>query len=294
MTYRNLWQRLLPIYEASEAQAVVRMMLEESFGMSFTDICCGAVEELEAKDAEHLEAMMQRLEKGEPVQYVLGHALFCGRSFHVEPGVLIPRPETEVLCQWIEQDLALPYCALQPPVPKRILDIGTGSGCIAITLALSTDNTNVEAWDISPEALLIARRNAHALGASINLQLRDILKKDEEQSDVFTADDGQLWDIIVSNPPYICDRERKDMRANVLDYEPALALFVPDDDPLRFYRAIAHYAATHLSEGGAVYFETNPLYIDDIHQLLARLGFVDIALRNDQFGRQRFVKAVKA
>jgi hypothetical protein len=164
ISYQQLWQSLTPLYDEGEAKAVVRMLLEEAFGLTFTDICCGKVEELSADDRQRLEALMARLRQGEPVQYVLGGACFCGRRFGVAPGVLIPRPETEDLCRTVKSYHNTPFCALQPPAPLQVLDVGTGSGCIAVTLALDLFNAEVTAWDVSGDALVIARCNAHRLG----------------------------------------------------------------------------------------------------------------------------------
>lgn len=284
MSYQKLCQRLGHLYPEGEAQAIVRTVLEVRFGLSLTDIYTGKVSELSADDSGELKKIMLRLEQAEPVQYVLGEADFCHRTFHVERGVLIPRPETETLCQWILSDNNRPYCALQPPEPLQVLDVGTGSGCIAITLALELDNSELEACDISGDALLVARNNAIALGAEVNFRLEDILSPCGRTS---------AYDIIVSNPPYICDNERSGMAQNVLGYEPATALFVPDDDPIRFYRAIAEYGWDALRSAGALYFETNPFYIYKVEAMLADLGYTNIELRNDQFGKKRFAKAIK-
>ena len=286
MTYQELWQRLIPLYEEREAQAIIRMVLDAQFGTTLTDIYTGKVNELSREDVAELDKIMLRLERSEPVQYVLGREFFCGRAFHVAPGVLIPRPETEELCRWIEADYNHPYCALQPPVPLRVLDVGTGSGCIAVTLALDLYNSAVTAWDISADALLIARENMHQWGAHVELMMEDVLH--------LSATAEQLkFDIIVSNPPYICDKERTDMAENVLKYEPETALFVPDDDPLRFYRAIAEYGEKALYSGGTLYFETNPLYINNVKAMLETLNYTHVELRTDQFGKQRFVKATR-
>ena len=227
---------------------------------------------------------MSRLTKGEPVQYVLGSTTFCGRQFCVAPGVLIPRPETEILCEWVISVRNSPFCALQPPTPLRILDVGTGSGCIAITLSLDMSNTVVSAYDISSEALLIARDNAIRLGATVNFQMKDALQ---------LVPTSEMFDVIVSNPPYICENERVDMLPNVLNYEPSIALFVPNDDPLRFYRAIAEYGMTALSHSGELYFEINYRFVDEVSAMLNTLGYVGIEVRNDQFAKQRFVKAIR-
>ena len=286
MTYQDLWHRLVPLYGEGEAQAIIRLVLEVKFGLSLTDIYTGKVNEISRDAAEELDKIMQRLASSEPVQYVLGMEKFCGRSFKVAPGVLIPRPETEVLCRWIEVDNNHPYCALQPPVPLQVLDVGTGSGCIAVTLALDLYNSAVTAWDISADALLIARDNVHRWDSSVVLQMEDILS-------ISATAKEQKWDIIVSNPPYICDKERSSMAENVLKYEPETALFVPDNDPIKFYRAIAEYGVTALTDEGKLYFETNPLYIYKVKDMLSNLGYKQIELKEDQFGKQRFVKAMR-
>ncbi len=282
MTYQHLWQRLTPLYDPHEAQAIIRRVLEEVFNLSFADILIGKVSELSQDQRLKLEEIICRLEASEPVQYVLGKECFAGREFSVASGVLIPRPETEVLVRWIESDYNTPACGLLPPEPLRILDVGTGSGCIAITLSLNILNSNVTAWDISGDALLMARDNALRLGAKVNFQLQDVLNIEKKE---------QKWDIIVSNPPYICDKERTAMADNVLKYEPHTALFVPNDDPLRFYTAIAQLGKATLVRGGTLYFETNPRYIKEVKAMLERLGYTMLQLRSDQFDKQRFVKA---
>ena len=289
MTYEELWHRLTHIYDAGEAKAIVRWVLDVRFALSWTDILCGKVTELSAHDQTELEKIMQRLEKGEPVQYIIGVADFFGRQFHVAPGVLIPRPETEELCRWIiSQKGQSPLC--------EILDIGTGSGCIAITLALELPDAKVTVWDISDDALRIAAGNAKCLGANVTFKHRDVL-----DSSLFTLDSSLFtlhsslpkWDLIVSNPPYICEKEKSAMECNVLEHEPHLALFVPDDDPLLFYRAIAQYAVVALKPQGSLFFEINPLYADDLAQMLRMMSYHDISIRQDQFGKSRFLKATK-
>ena len=280
MTYEDLWHRLSPLYEAGEAKAIVRWVLDVRFGLSQTDILCGKVTQLSADDQTELEKIVIRLEKGEPVQYVIGVADFCGRPFHVEPGVLIPRPETEELCRWI----------IPCQSNADILDIGTGSGCIAITLALEMPEAKVTAWDISDEALRIASANAKALGANVTFQKHDALNISPSS---FLLPPSSRYNLIVSNPPYVCDKEKAAMEQNVLNYEPHLALFVPDDDPLLFYRAIASYAITALKPEGQLFFELNPVYAREIEELLAGMGFQHTERRQDQFGKQRFLKAKK-
>ena len=387
MTYNQLWKRLTAIYNEREAQAIVRTVLDALFGMSLTDICLGKVTQLSADDTTRLEKIIQRLEKSEPVQYVLGAEWFAGRLFSVAPGVLIPRPETEALVQWAcdeakekekednskeergeeeegsrkgegskkdeapkkeeaqrkeeaskkeeqlhsspskeekeglrkeeeapkeeqlhsspskekkegskkgeaskkeEQLLSSPSKEEKEGLRKEeeiphpsILDIGTGSGCIAITVALALPQAHVTAWDISTDALTIAAGNAHRLGASVRFEHQDALS---------APDDKKRWDVIVSNPPYICDRERADMSDNVLNYEPELALFVPDSDPLLFYRAIVRYASKALKPGGRLLFETNTAYAHEVAQAMADEGFTAIEVRNDCFGKPRMVK----
>ena len=274
-TYRELWQKLLTVYDEGEAKAVVTWLMDVCFHLSLSDLIGGALERLTETDNQRLEQMMQRLAQGEPVQYVAGRTEFCGHWFHVEPGVLIPRPETEELCEWV----GLPRLG-----GCSILDIGTGSGCIAISLALGMPEAQVTAWDISPKALRIASENAKRLGANVSFLQRDALTPPQ---------DTDCWDIIVSNPPYVCDNERQQMHSGVLDHEPHQALFVPDDDPLLFYRAIGQYASKALRRGGSLYFEINPLYHEPLCRLLKELGFSEITTKTDQFGKQRMVKGIK-
>lgn len=275
MDYRELWHRLTPLYDDDEAKAIVRWMLEAVFNLSTTDIYCGKVGRLAKEELLRLEGIMQRLEKAEPLQYVLGIADFCGRSFHVKPGVLIPRPETEELCRWIisQRDTC------------EVLDIGTGSGCIAITLAVEIPNAKVTAWDISDAALHIAQENAQALHANVTFEKCDALNPPA---------DVNRWDLIVSNPPYIDkDAESTGMAKNVLDYEPHEALFGPAGEPDLFYRRIGDYAIRSLKPSGQLYYELNPLTATVVADYLNSLGFQDIEIRQDQFGRQRFLKAIK-
>jgi release factor glutamine methyltransferase len=283
MTYEELWHRLSSLYGADEAKAIVRWVLDVRFGMSFTEILCGKVSKLSADDQTELEKIMLRLEKGEPVQYILGTTDFCGRPFHVSPAVLIPRPETAELSHTI-------ISSHQTAGKYEILDIGTGSGCIAITLALEMPEAKVTAWDISDDALAIAQENAKVLGADVTFERMDIL--DISLTSHLSPLTSQ-FDLIVSNPPYICNKEKDAMEKNVLEHEPHLALFVPDEDPLRFYRAIAKFATTALKPDGMLYFEINPLYADALVELLSEIPYRDIQLRHDQFGKRRFLKATK-
>ena len=283
MTYEALWKRLTPLYEAGEAKAVVRWLLDVRFGLSMADILCDKVSELPQAAQAELEAMMARLAEGEPVQYVVGQADFCGRQFRVAPGVLIPRPETAELCQWIlegrgERGEVRGY---------TLLDIGTGSGCIAITLAAEMPQAEVTGWDISEVALGIARENAERLGVDVSFEQRDIL--DSSRSTLHAS----LYDIIVSNPPYIEPREREGMERNVLDYEPHIALFAPEGNPILFYQRIADLAVRALKPGGSLYFELNPLTASSVGNYLTQIGFSRIEIRQDAFGKNRMLKATK-
>ena len=321
-TYQQLWQSLTPLYDAGEAQAIVRTVLDVEYGMTLTDIIGGKVNELSADEERKLEEIIIRLQKGEPVQYVLGEADFAGRTFHVEPGVLIPRPETVELCQWIEKDLAgisivssEDFSEDSPQATddaKLILDICTGSGCIAITLGLNIPNSEVTGWDISEDALRIAQGNVEMMKAgNVRIELQDALalpKAAETDNEKMKGNDDkevvkpkgeaktpstQKWDLIVSNPPYICEKEKADMEKNVLEHEPSLALFVPDEDPLKFYRAIAEYASSALKSGGALYFEINPIYEKETREMLLKLDFKDIETKEDAFGKKRMMRAIK-
>ena len=280
-TYQEFWQSLTPLYDAGEAQAIVRTVLDVEYGMTLTDIICGKVNELSSDEERNLEEIITRLQNGEPVQYVLGEADFAGRTFHVEPGVLIPRPETAELCQWIEEEVS----SLEADERKQILDICTGSGCIAITLGLNIPNSEVTGWDISEDALRIAQGNVEMLKAG-NVRI-------EYQDALMLPKTAETADIIVSNPPYICEKEKADMEKNVLEHEPSIALFVPDEEPLKFYRAIAEYASSALKPEGALYFEINPIYEKETREMLEELGFKDIETKEDAFGKKRMMKAKK-
>ena len=317
-TYQQLWQSLTPLYDAGEAQAIVRTVLDVKYGMTLTDIICGKVNEISADEERKLEEIIIRLQKGEPVQYVLGEADFAGRTFRVEPGVLIPRPETAELCQWIEKDFAGKSTVSPKDSPeesskdspevspqatddaRRILDICTGSGCIAITLGLNIPNSEVTGWDISEDALRIAQGNVEMMKAgNVRIEHQDALALPKAANTTEISDSepdsspSKDWDLIVSNPPYICEKEKADMEKNVLEHEPSLALFVPDEDPLKFYRAIAEYASSTLKSGGALYFEINPIYEKETREMLLKLDFKDIETKEDAFGKKRMMRAIK-
>ena len=279
MNYQELWRRLAHVYDEGEAKAIARMVYEVRFNLTLSDLFIGKDTQLSANDQAELAEITQRLEQQEPVQYVLGQADFCGRTFLVNQHVLIPRPETEELCRWIisefrDESLEFRDCS--------ILDIGTGSGCIAITLAAGLPKFEVTAWDISGEALQVARENAKRLHFNVIFELADALN---------TPLDHERWDVIVSNPPYICNKERARIEANVLDHEPHTALFVPDETPLLFYSAIAQYGLTALKTGGRLYFEINPLYAQELAEMLSMMSYHDIEIKIDQYGKQRMIRA---
>ncbi len=298
MTYQQLITILKENYDAGEAQAIARLLADKLFHLSFADILCGC-------DLNISDETLNSLKQGRPIQYILGTETFFGREFEVGEGVLIPRPETEELCQWIidecrmqnaeyripdaqNEDIASQFCILHSAfcIPT-ILDIGTGSGAIAITLAAELPSAQVSAIDISDKALAYAKRNAERNKVCVNFIQQDILS-----TPLPCGEEG--WGLIVSNPPYIMDKERSEMSAHVLDHEPSLALFVPDNDPLLFYRAIADFALLNLTPGGLLFYEINPLCVNEMQEMLTEKGFTDIEIREDQFGKQRMMKAVRS
>ncbi len=285
MNYRNIISQLSACYDPGEARAITRMVLERRFALLWTDVLCDGIETMSEKDKAELTGIIGRIADGEPVQYVLGEAEFCARIFHVEPRVLIPRIETEEL---ITQVLASIYGCRQP---LRIMDIGTGSGCIAISIDKALEETNtdyvVDAIDISADAIRIAKGNATQLGAThTNFIKTDILN--EAQTALLSTD----YSVIVSNPPYICNKERAEMDSHVIDHEPHSALFVPDNDPLLFYKAITHFAKGHLLSGGKLLFEINRAYGEETADVLRSYGFQEVAVIKDQFGNDRIVKGL--
>ena len=278
MTYQELCKSLASRYPEREAKAVIRYLLEVGYGLSMADIISGAAESI---PSDEMGKKLRRLLNGEPVQYVVGKAEFGGRIFRVTPDVLIPRPETYELCQWVKEK------EREERKEERdfsILDIGTGSGCIAITLALDMPQAKVEAWDISVDALTVARENAQELQANVKFEQVDVLSS-------LPAQGGLGWVSIISNPPYICQKEAAEMEQHVLDHEPHQALFVPDEDPLLFFRAIARLGQKALHKDGRLYFEINPAYHQELTKMLDEMGYSEIETRKDQFGRNRMIKA---
>lgn len=268
-------RRLAGIYPPHEIQSLTRLILEDGLGIPMLDFYSGKVKELSEDKELILRKILDRMIANEPVQYILGKTEFEGRPFHTAPGVLIPRPETEELVDWIAS----------AEHPRHILDIGTGSGCIAISLAGFFPDTRVEAWDISREALQISTENNRLNKTNVLFVERDVLTYHPGKNET------DLFDIIVSNPPYVTEKEKATMEKNVLDWEPATALFVPDNDPLRFYRCIARLGRTLLSPGGKLYFEINWMFAGEMKDMLEEEGYTGIEVRTDLFGRKRMMRA---
>lgn len=275
--YLHIKKELSPFYAEGEASAMAKWISSDILHLSTMELYTGKDMNFSTKEWKEVKDILARLKQREPLQYILQEAPFCGLSFHVEKGVLIPRPETEELVEWIVSDC-------QKAGKVRILDIGTGSGCIPVTLAERLPEAEVASCDISAEALRVAAANVKRYGDKVTLFQADILQDELPDCQV---------DVLVSNPPYITDSERKDMEANVLDWEPELALFVPDADPLRFYRRIAQKGLDWLTEGGALYFEINRAYGAETLRMLEECGYRDIVLRKDLSGNDRMIKAVR-
>ena len=276
----KLRQSLSPLYDSLEVKAIIALLLEEVCGLSRVDILMNPNIILSEEKSEILSRYAAMLAEGVPVQQVLGYEYFLGRRFEVNPDVLIPRPETAELVDWIVREAQ---------TGAKVLDVGTGSGCIAISLAALINKSSVFAYDVSIKALKTAILNAERLNISnVTFVHKDIL---ESQNESFEHPDVDNFDIIVSNPPYIMLKEKCEMSANVLDYEPHLALFVPDSDPLLFYRAIGNYGLKNLRHGGRLYFEINAALGRETCQLLESLGYRDIILRKDLNGLDRMISA---
>ena len=275
---REIKRRLTLVVGEREAYWMARDIIDDILGYSEVELLIKGNEVLSDFVIGKIDSVVERVESGEPLQYVLGWARFEGNRYMVTPDTLIPRPETQELVDIIisrhgeEKDL-------------RVMDVGTGSGCIAISLARGLKFAQVSAIDISQPALEVARENAKMLKTRVNFECRDALS--------LTPKRGEKYDIIVSNPPYIAEYERKDMEHSVLDYEPSTALFVPNDDPLRFYRAIASFAVEALSQGGHIYYEINPLFATEILEMMRGMGYNDIEIINDMQGRKRMLCARK-
>lgn len=265
---------LIDFYPETEIKSFTKIILDEIFQMNLIDIYLGKDIKLSEKQMQELESILYRLQKYEPIQYIKGTTDFYGLTFKVNEKVLIPRPETEELVGLVLSE--------NKDRQLKILDIGTGSGCIAISISKNLPDAEVVAWDISPEALCIAKENNDNQGAHVRFERTDVLDFSPEEP---------LFDVIVSNPPYVAESEKKEMERNVLDWEPALALFVTNEDPLLFYRKIAEIGLTLLLSGGKLYFEINQSFGAETGALLADLGYYEIQILKDLSGRDRIVKA---
>lgn len=269
-TLEHIADSLSALYDSREAHSIAQYLIEELTGITPSQLRCDPDCELEIPSLEHL---IGELQQGRPVQYVTRKAYFLDYPFKVGEGVLIPRPETEELAAWI---ISAERHA------RTLLDIGTGSGCLAVTLAKELSPLRVFAADISEEALAIARENARLLGAGVTFRQADALHNLEE---VFP----ESFDVIVSNPPYVPEHDKEEMHTNVLDHEPHLALFVPDDDILLFYREIARRGRRMLTAGGRLYFEIYHRAASQMQAMLSQEGYTDIELREDLSGKPRMI-----
>lgn len=276
ITPSYLREQLSKSYEPQEANALARIIFCDMLGQSNVDYYLCKDMDLSGNEEEKVKSILQRLEKYEPIQYIEGKKYFSGREFFVRQGVLIPRPETEELVELAAQ-------ACKPNA--KILDIGTGSGCIAISLAKKLPEAEVHAWDISEAALEVAKQNNEQLSASVHFEQHDIL--------TYQATGEEAFDLIISNPPYITESEKAEMEPNVLAWEPSIALFVPDNDPLLFYRRIGELALRMLTPNGKLFFEINRAYGDATKQLLCNQGYKNIHIQKDLSGNDRFVYAEK-
>ena len=270
-------QELLPIYDAGEAESFFYLILEEKRNLKRIDLALNPELTFSNDEIEVWNLILNQLKKEIPIQYLLGKTSFYGLEFEVNPNVLIPRPETEELVEWIIQSQK----SKAESQKIKILDIGTGSGCIAISLAKNLPNAQVFAIDVSEKALATAQKNTKRNGVNIVFIEKNILE---------TYDLEQHFDIIVSNPPYVRELEKQEIKKNVLDNEPHLALFVNDNDALIFYRKIAELAQKNLSPNGQLFFEINQYLGKEMIDLLKKMGFKNIELRKDIYGNDRMIK----
>lgn len=270
--------QLIDLYPQDEAQALAWWIVEESTGLSRNEILTGCKG---TKNIPNLQTIIDRLHQFEPIQYIFGRSEWYGLDLKVTPDTLIPRPETAELVDRINHEEAHTN-----NLPLRVLDIGTGSGCIAIALKKAHPEWEVMGIDISEGAIEVAKENAKRNEVEVEFRVADIFRTLKERELRDSIDKNPPYDIVVSNPPYICEREKEEMRPNVLDYEPHTALFVPDEDPLKFYRRIA---SLHL--GSLLFFEINEAYPKEIATMLSGLNYSDIQLSKDVYGKARIIQA---
>ena len=275
-------QDLTSIYNANEIQALTLLVISEVTTSSKATIKAFPERELTDAQQRSITSILTQLTTGKPLQYILGYTEFYGLRFNVTPATLIPRPETEELVEWALVSWQLAVGSWQQP--HHVLDIGTGSGCIAISLKKNLPGVNVTAIDISPDALLVAKNNALLNEVDIDFVEADILKS---QISRLTSQ----YSLIISNPPYVTPADKEQMHLNVVDFEPHSALFVAQEDSLLFYRAIAHFAVANLVPNGLLFFEINESYGNETVELLNNMGFKNIELKKDMSDRYRMVKA---
>lgn len=271
----QIFERLNGLYAPEEIKSISKIICEDLLDIDYLSFYIDKDIILSDKQKQELNSILDRLQRFEPIQYIVGKMEFLGRTFSIAPGVLIPRTETEHLVDLIVK---------RENEAKRILDIGTGSGCIAITLAKEKPDSYVEGWDVSDVALRIAENNNLVLDGGVQFRRRDVFKEFPREIS---------FDLIVSNPPYITLDERKAMDRNVLDWEPGLALFVPNENPLIFYERIAKLGLDLLSPDGVLYFEINALFGQQLVEMLKGFGYSDVELKQDFFQRDRFIRAKK-
>jgi release factor glutamine methyltransferase len=290
-TYKTTFlQELSPLYDEKEIESFFYIVLECFHNKKRIDLALNPEMEMDALQLLRWESVLSELKKEKPIQYILGETEFYGLPFLVNENTLIPRPETEELVAWILESTKHEVQNTR----LNLLDIGTGSGCIAISLAKNLSNAQVAAIDVSEKALVIAKENAKVNAVDVNFIQTDILKVDD--LDQLPTSNFQLpthFDIIVSNPPYVRNLEKVEIKPNVLAYEPHLALFVEDTDALLFYRKIAELALKNLSENGKLYFEINQYLGKETVELLESLGFKNIELKKDIYGNDRMLKSTR-
>ncbi|MET3979896.1 release factor glutamine methyltransferase [Mucilaginibacter sp. UYP25] len=281
--FLSFQQGLNEVYDSRETASVALLVLEEITGISRAKIKAFPDDEIAGEAADKIQSILDELKTGKPVQYILGSTEFYGLNFLVNPATLIPRPETEELVEWVLESQKL---EVNSQKPVSVLDIGTGSGCIAISIKKNLPKALVMAIDISADALHTAKQNAVINEVEVKFVLDDILntKLDIEDS---------KFDIIISNPPYVTLEDKLQMHQNVTGFEPHGALFVPEHDPLIFYKTIADFALQRLSDNGLLFFEINENFGKETVELLSDKGFIAIKLRKDMSGRDRMVRAVK-
>lgn len=283
-SFNYIQESLSTIYPATEIRNSWLLIIEELTGYTRTQIIINKNSILSEEQNEKVQTIVARLQQFEPIQYVLGKTEFYSLPFKLTKDVLIPRPETEELVDWVLKD--------NPGFTGKLLDIATGSGCIAIALAKHFTNATISGIDVSEKALDAAKKNATINTVNVDFKKMDILKVDgEKEMHYVSTEEKACYDIIISNPPYICEQEKEYMHNNVLNYEPHLALFVPDDDPLLFYKEIALFASRNLVSGGKLFFEINQRFGKEVVNLLENAGFTGICLRKDISGKDRMIKA---